>query len=536
MNAAAQNQDGGAHQIKVTDSGYIFTYGPYYGKVNLGNYSFGDTTSNETHGFFLAKMDPNGQVLWALNLDSAELNCFGYCPQKFWMSTDRTGSNIWFTAGGRFNFLGQSYQGTFLFKVNSAGNLLWQQSLQTDGSSIYALELDASDNVYLATNFAAQMKIGALTLAGLGDAYSTGIAKISPVGTVQWMKRVDVLTLDAWQYNHQTHFLTVDSSGDSYVGGMACRQRNLVAVTVNTGWYPWVTKLDAQGNTLFKNRYDVHWYSSGGGTHAILSAATMSKHHALFLGGYIRDTVFVTSSLPAIAAPNHPHSYIARTSTSTGYASWYRDNQYVGTGGFDRVLSVAADSFDNVFVAGDGVNAMTLAGQSISGSGRSYWAKLDANGNYLCHQVESGIIEQSTVSKGYYYHSSRSPKVVFDERHAGDTIRIKKWNAATCALVSSIDIPEKWYLRIPIAVPGIASTTDKTAELLFPNPVENGWMLIANGVALEQLKLQIFNAMGQRVRFGLSGRMVDLASQPAGVYFYLLDDGKLRRSGRFVIR
>ncbi len=182
-----------ANGMTTDRNGNILLTG-FFGHHNLsGTVTFGDTTLISYGGrdIFVVKYDPTGQLLWAKQAGSKNLNGrdygtgiavddFGNCVVTGWFEgKGQFGNQTMRSAGGRDVFIAK-------FGVN--GEMLWAQkfgSSENDHGSEIAV--DDSNNIYVVGEFTNSIAFGQTKLRSNGkeDAF---IAKFDPQGKFIWAR------------------------------------------------------------------------------------------------------------------------------------------------------------------------------------------------------------------------------------------------------------------------------------------------------------------------------------------------------------
>lgn len=131
--------------VTVDTNGNVYLTGDFDGTQSFGGTTLTSTSANATG--YLCKMDPNGNFLWAKEFayQTRGSNSGFLTP----VAVDTSGNAYlgWF-AGPRGATLG------FLSKYDSSGNLLWTQQLASyaTGVSPDCVTLDANGNAYVSGN------------------------------------------------------------------------------------------------------------------------------------------------------------------------------------------------------------------------------------------------------------------------------------------------------------------------------------------------------------------------------------------------
>lgn len=168
-----------AYGIAVDSEGFAYLTGDFFGTAAFGSSIF---TSNGGKDIYVAKLDANGNWLWAdkaggtatdSGLDIAlDSNSNAYLTGYF-QDTIELGS-LSLTGNGLYDI--------FFAKLDANGNWLWAEeagsSSNDDGRSI---ALDANDNIYLHGVFSGIASFGGFSFTSVG--FDVFIAKLSPGDT-----------------------------------------------------------------------------------------------------------------------------------------------------------------------------------------------------------------------------------------------------------------------------------------------------------------------------------------------------------------
>jgi len=174
---------------------------------------------------FVAKLNSSGGLVWNTFLGSTDSDG-GYDVALDSNSNIYTCGISWATWGSPI----RGYQGNidnFVAKLNSSGTLIWNTFLGSDGGESCAyIALDASDNVYVAGSSNASWGSPVQTFQGNFDVY---VARLNSSGGLIWNTFLGTLGGD------NTEGITIDSSGNIYVGGIGLSQyQDAFAAKVNS--------------------------------------------------------------------------------------------------------------------------------------------------------------------------------------------------------------------------------------------------------------------------------------------------------------
>ncbi len=176
---------GGSGGLTLNELGGIYVTGTFSGVENFGSHSI---TSNGFENVFIAKIDTNGNWLWAIFADGIQSWSRG-------ISTDETG-NIFvigaFAGDVTFGFNTLTDRGLFVAKIDKSGNWLWATQVDgrgEDGSGFiltaYSITIDREGNNYITGNFQETATFGSHSIISSGY-NDTFVAKINSNGSWQW--------------------------------------------------------------------------------------------------------------------------------------------------------------------------------------------------------------------------------------------------------------------------------------------------------------------------------------------------------------
>jgi len=212
--AGGANNDSG-YSIAVDGSGNSYTIGGFEGTATFGNISLTsvkDANGKFTKDIFIAKIDGNGNFLWAKQAGGAN-NDSGNS-----IAVDGSGNSyITGSFDGTITFgnttLTSAGSDIFIAKLDGSGNYLWAK--KTGGTSVdsgNSIAVDGSGNSYITGFFYGTATFGntTLTSAGGGDVF---ISKLDNNGNFIWTKKADGTGDDSG------NSIAIDGSGNSYTIG-----------------------------------------------------------------------------------------------------------------------------------------------------------------------------------------------------------------------------------------------------------------------------------------------------------------------------
>ena len=485
--------------------GNIYTLGTFSGTPDFnpgpGTYTL------STHGFyncFLSKLDSSGNFLWAQPLDS-----IGAVD----LAIGRSG-NIYVLGRG---------PGPFFFiivsKLNSLGNIVW---IKKSGSPLYSttvcsessLALDSVENVYTTG-----------TLFGSVD--------FDP-DTSKYIVTTPEVNVQSYGYRPTTNFYLskLDSTGkfvfvktvtkDLGFGfpltkGVISAKGEVVALDGESSIY----KYDLNGNLLWSQ--DVGFFSSD---------LTVDRANNINLVGYFSgyidcdpgpDTYYLGSTGGGTIS-----SLFAIQLTNSGNFGWARRvddwNNF-----YSPVLKTTTDAARNLYIAGSfkGTVNFDPSGQTVnpdSPAGSGFILRYDAYGNFnwvkeVGENSSSGINAMTMDDYGNLYTAGTFAGTVdFDPASGMDNLTSFGSNDA---FIHKLGIQQ--------LVTGIQSQSSDKKLSIFPNPT-NGLVYVQVTETLDDAICKLTDISGKIVleRRNVSARTfaLDLSEQPKGFYMLEISDNQ----------
>ena len=371
--SAGGTDDDYAISIAADDSGNTYITG-WFSSPTL---TLGATTLTNTgvYDIFLAKYDPNGNVLWAKSAGGA-----GH-DRAYSVAIDASGNAY---VAGHFQSttvlfgsitLTNAYAGyfdVFLAKYDASGNILWAKSAGGTGDDkVNSVAVDASGNAYLAGYFySLTLPFGTTTLTNVsstGTSADMFLAKYDNAGNVLWAKSAGGVLDD------YANSVVVNASGNAYVAGdfnSPTIAFNSTTLT-NAGYKDiYLTKYDSNGNML--------WAKGAGGTdNDKPNSVALDASGNIYMTGFFKSPAlaFVSTTLTSVG---YEDIFIAKYDAS-GNDLWAKS---AGGADNDEVKSVVIDASGNTYVTGF-YSYSTIIFGSIAlvncGIGDMFLAKLESS-------------------------------------------------------------------------------------------------------------------------------------------------------------
>ncbi len=228
--------------VAVDSNGNSYVTGFYQESATFGTITL---TSSGGNDIFVAKLDSNGNWLWAKQAGGTSYD------EGVSIAVDTNGNS--YVTG---DFSGSATFGTttltssgegdiFVAKMDISGNWLWaQQAGGTDYDSGFSVAVDANGNIYVTGSFKESATFGTTTLTSIG--YSDiFIAKMDSNGHWLWAKQA------GGTYYDFGNSIAVDANGNSYATGffMESATFGTTPLTSSGGYDIFVAKL-GEGNSI----------------------------------------------------------------------------------------------------------------------------------------------------------------------------------------------------------------------------------------------------------------------------------------------
>lgn len=289
---------------------------------NTGSFGTQNLTSTGSRDAFLARIDENGNVLWAKRAGGAKVdygsfavadgsgNCF--LVGKFTNSATFTGGSTSVTANGtRFDL--------FVAKYSASGDFIWAKSCGgAQYDDVYCASADASGNVYIGGIFENQAAYGpfTLTVQGNASAWDGFAAKFNSSGAVVWAKRFGEPS--GGSSTDYVQFVAPGPDGSCWLGGGYDGPMSTEGLTLpqQSNISAFVGRVSSSGTLAWL--MPITATSAFGGITRATGGTVMAADNSLVFGGSYRgETSFGSSTLPLIGSPTgNENIYFAKIDAS----------------------------------------------------------------------------------------------------------------------------------------------------------------------------------------------------------------------------
>lgn len=236
------------HGIALDQAGNAYLSGSIGGTASFGPYTL---TSSGGYDIFAAKLDPEGNWLWVTGASVNEVYSIAVDDAGNACLTGRFPGTVSF---GPYTLICNGWYDVFAAKLDPNGNWLWAVSAggtQSDGG--YNIAVDAEGNIYLAGEFNLTVAFGTHSITSSGE-FDIFAAKMDPNGNWLWAASAGGGSIDVGGD------IAVDQAGNVYLTGWFYGPASFGPFTLtSSGWDDvFAAKLDPEGNWL--------WVVSAGGT------------------------------------------------------------------------------------------------------------------------------------------------------------------------------------------------------------------------------------------------------------------------------
>ncbi|MCC3158094.1 SBBP repeat-containing protein [Hymenobacter sp. 15J16-1T3B] len=322
--------------IAVDASGNIYCTGIYlsssitFGTITISNNGF--------DGGYVAKLDTNGNWLWARNIEFVDGSTAGgrlaldgagnaYLSGSFYTSASFGGITLANT---------RSTADVYVAKIDAAGNWLWARSAGSLSVNDFSggIAIDGNSNVYVAGTFQATASFGALSLSSAGGS-DIFVAKLDATGNWQWVRSAGSPDDDGG------FSIATDHSNNVYVTGYVSPAAAFGSLTPPSIGYidAFVAKLDAAGNWL--------WARSGGSINSDAgSALTLDTNNNVYVAGYFSGPG--TFGPTALTQKGGGDLFVSKLDAA-GNWQW---SCSAGSSSADNVGNLSVDAAGNTYVTG----------------------------------------------------------------------------------------------------------------------------------------------------------------------------------------
>ncbi|OJW78650.1 MAG: hypothetical protein BGO69_01325 [Bacteroidetes bacterium 46-16] len=337
------------YNVAMDPSGNIITIGNYtMGSIVFGNDTFHSGASN----FVVTKYDSAGNLLWVKGSAGTYSTAFGlacdpsgniYVAGQFQFDTMSLG-------GHKLTNTNQSLRDFFLYKLDPNGNVLWAKNDGgTNATLSWPVRTDNAGNVYFFGSYTTPtITFGSYTLTNTSTSGHRDLflVKFDPAGNTIWARSAGS---DGEELQSD---MTIDDLGNVYItgwmisGNAVFGMDTVYKMTANASKYnAYMAKYDSSGNE--------QWAKLAGGGDLNVTPFSIKTDNAnnVYLAGIIdTGTATVGSSIMYNPGPKPYDGFFAKFSTVDGSPIWAK--QFTGPGN-EQGLCIAREPHNgNMWLSG----------------------------------------------------------------------------------------------------------------------------------------------------------------------------------------
>jgi hypothetical protein len=536
-----------------TDSnGNVYSIGIFSGTVDfdpgVGTYTLNAATS--FYDFYVLKLDPNGNFLWAKKFGS---NVGDDMANSITIDSNNNvivtgyfiGNNIDFDPNAGTTLLSSYGQNDiFILKLDPNGNLIWVKQIgQASGSDeCYSITSDINSNVYLTgyffntIDFDPNAGIYNMTATpALGYYY---IVKLNSLGDFVWAKQYGG---NAGQYNYigygKDHNIYL-TGGFSATGADFNPNSGVDSLyNVNNFYNMYVMKIDTSGNYKWAK-------TAGGSDDDISNAVTADINGNVYITGIFQSTLCPMGTTTLTNSSNTGTYWDVFTAKLDPFGNFIWAKK-LGGNQDDKSFSVSIDNNSNVYTTGYYRTNVDFDPSTTStftlNSGTNYnlfIQKLDQNGNF---QWAGDIGGTGTAYKYYAGNSiflNNNNEILVGGNVTG-TIDADP-TSSTFTMTASATASNAFILKLNGS--GTA-TFIKNHELsdnfnIYPNPSSQEITIELNSKN-NMSQITITNYLGEQVikldNIVNNFQKLNINNLPAGIYQVAINTNNQILSSKFVI-
>ena len=510
---AGGTSDDGGYSIAIDSSGNSYVTGYFHSTASFGNITL---TSSGSYDIFVAKLDSNGNWLWAKKAGGTS-DDYGYSITIDFSGNSYVTGYFYSTASfGTTTLTSSGDCDIFVAKMDSSGNWLGANQAGGTGEDYgFSIAIDSSGNSYVTGYFQGIAYFGTTTLTSSGgdDIF---VATLNNGGNWQWAQKAGGTSPD---YGYG---IAIDSSGNSYVTGYFWGTASFGTTTLTSSGDIdiFIAKLDSSGNWLGAKQ-------AGGTSNDYGYGIAIDSLGNSYVTGYFEGTAsFGTTTLTSNGGND---IFVAKLDSS---GNWLWAHKAGGTSN-DLGYGIDTDSSGNSYVTGYFKETASFGTTTLDSSGwfDIFVAKLDSNGNWLGAKKAGG--SDWDWGNGIATDSSGNSYVTgyFSGTASFGDINITS-SGDRDIFVAKAYIP---YDSNDIVV--VAETTGLGA--IYPNPFNPVANIPYNLSEISNADFYIYNVKGQLVRhinvgpqhpgyyqISWNGKDANDKSCSSGIYYFIMKAGK----------
>lgn len=511
-----------SNAVCTDTDGNVYITGTFQGPtITFGNYVLQNTTEGFLD-FFVAKYDPQGNVIWAISDGGvADDYSYGICVDAAGNTfiTGYYGSPS--LAIGPSTMNSTSAFSVFVAKYDSNGIALWGRSGDASTDDVgysYGIGSDALGNIYITGSYGynAEISFGSHTLQSYGG-YDMFLVKYDNDGNVLWANHMGGAQVD---YSRAIH---VSPDGTVHITGFFVNEADFgsgTVVSANPAAYMevCVAKYDTDGANVWANYALV----PNTGNYASGMGITVDLTGSAYITGYYQQSISFGNDTLTNAGN---HGLFLAKYDSDGTPLWGRSPGGTGT---DFGVGVSATPDGNVLVTGYFESSfLSFGGYPVIntnvGYNDAFVARYDPDGNVL------GAIGIGGPDHEYGMAVTTNPE--------NDVLSTGYFGSYSLDFSGSVVTNTGSYDTFLAKMSRDALNSVHTAEghenvQLFPNPAQYQIHVLSEG----RTEIRVYDVASRLTldRQFVNATTIDVGNLPSGLYMYeLMRDGSVVK-GKFI--
>lgn len=463
--------------ITIDDFSNNYVTGSFYDTAIFGSYSL---VSSEDSDIFVAKMDANGNWLWATQAGGSSLD------KGFAIAVDDNGCSYvtgYFRETAVFGSYSLACSGgvnIFVAKLDANGNWLWANQAEGIGWDISrSITLDTNGSSYITGRFNGTVTFGSFSLTSIGGGNGEGdifVAKVDADGNWQWATQAG-----GYGFSESGYAITIDNNNNCYVAGNFESIATFNSISLTSIGYSdiFVAKIDQNGNWL--------WATQAGSINDDIGyGISIDDNCSSYVTGNFGSTATFGSF--SLTCSGNRDIFVAKIDAN---GNWLWATQAGGTS-YDKGSAIVIDDDFSSYVTGNFMETATFGSFSITSNESSdiFVAKVDANGDWLW------VTQAGSLSSDMSYGVSI-------DNNCNSYVTGSFYNTATFGLNSLTSFGDS-----DIFVAKLGSETFVENEMIptktelsnYPNPFNPSTTIQFSIQNDSNVKLSIYNIKGQKIK------------------------------------
>ena len=413
--------------MHVTPGGDVFITGTFWSSYNLGPISVPAAQQNQHDNSLLAKIDNNGNPVWAIGFGGD--NTSGGCPYPIYDADDhsydvKVDDDGFIYVTGFFSGYDADFDNFtitnpewgndcqpmgYIGKLDPNGNWLWVDKFDgikdQRGSRDNRLAIDEFSNIYVVGGFqnrgANQVaNYGPYSISSNGE-WDAFIFKMDTDGNWLWAQGIGSNKTD------RANSIAIDVCNDIYITGEYRNPMVFQGANASNGTDTlshkqkrdvFVAKMNANGDWLWAKR------ARSAGTDKPYQMS-VDANKQVFLGGTAKGEMTFNSGLvvgPQISGDTTASAWVAQLDGSTNTGDWvWAKMAGSDTDDDDRTGDICPDGFGNVYAIGFFEDLADFGDTILDATGRRkdifVWKMSMTPGNFTVNNIYDTVYVDSTV-------------------------------------------------------------------------------------------------------------------------------------------